>query len=437
MVAPANYFLSFVGAAILFSYGGVAIQSEHDLSLHRHNETAKKLIRSHLAHAHAHFHILFVTDCSAHQRWMAFNVFSSAQHAGQQDPITWLRSDCKASRAHDDGKAAAALYTHAKVVDIAAGKNGQDFNLGFGVPRALKTFLETSNTVSNDTVLALIEADMIFLSPLRVDNFKAQGLPMAGRKLIEKSNSPVSSKVGSAAHYLCCDDLGPPYILSVRDWHELIPLWTQAGEGKGWGADQVAFAEATHKAGIEFNVFDHLMVSAPSTTDEGWKLVEDALSTPAGDVCATKKFGMQPGVSHLPTFMHVVQPWTFNGGSSESWGFSKYQVPPGWKRAQQTDGILECGMPMFAEPPTSLLASAMDQTQKVNGWVVCTVLHSLNSMLLKYKQATCSKGFNQAMALKMKVPLEWTNLLLDGAIEGAPAGTDIEWLKRCAEGPDC
>jgi len=305
------------------------------------------------------------------------------------------------------------------------------------VPRALKTFLETSNTVSNDTVLALIEADMIFLSPLRVDNFKAQGLPMAGRKLIEKSNSPVSSKVGSAAHYLCCDDLGPPYILSVRDWHELIPLWTQAGEGKGWGADQVAFAEATHKAGIEFNVFDHLMVSAPSTTDEGWKLVEDALSTPAGDVCATKKFGMQPGVSHLPTFMHVVQPWTFNGGSSESWGFSKYQVPPGWKRAQQTDGILECGMPMFAEPPTSLLASAMDQTQKVNGWVVCTVLHSLNSMLLKYKQATCSKGFNQAMALKMKVPLEWTNLLLDAAIEGAPTGTDIAWLKRCAEGPDC
>jgi len=65
-------------------------------------------------------------------------------------------------------------------VDIAAGKNGQDFNLGFGVPRAFKTFLETSNTVSNDTVLALIEADMIFFVAAASRQLQGSG-PAHGR----------------------------------------------------------------------------------------------------------------------------------------------------------------------------------------------------------------------------------------------------------------
>jgi len=381
---------------------------------------------------------LFITDCSAHQRWMAFNVFNSARQAGQKDPITWLRSDCKVTGGHDDHKIATALYENAHIVNINGGSEGKSFTLGFGIPRALHAYLATPNSVSNDTVLALIEADMIFLSQLRVDNLRTNGLPMPDRQLIQKSGSFIGPKVGVAAHYLCCDNLGPPYILAAGDWRALIPFWSQVREGKGWGADQIVFAQAARKAGIHFNVFDHFMVSSPDTTDAGWSLVKDALRKPAGDVCATKKFGLQPGLSHLPTFMHVVRQWIFKDNASETWGFSKYQVPPGYHHHEKTNGILECGMPLLAEPPTSALGtSEADKAEKIEGWAFCTIVHSVNSMLLNYKELTCPQGFNKVPALKMSVPLKWTNILLEGGLDGAPPGTDLAVMKRCAEIPDC
>jgi len=398
-----------------------------------HKVLTQNVVASEDSHQQTDLHLLFVTDCSAHQRWMAFNVFNSAREVGQNDPITWLRSGCKSEASRQDLDAVAALYPHGHLMDLNGGKSGSDFNLGFGVPKALQIFLDTSNSIANHTVLALIEADMIFLSRLRIDDLSTAGLPWE----VHTSNSFLSENTGVSAHYLCCDGLGPPYILPVQGWRKLTPLWNKAGAGKGWGADQEAIAEAAKEAAINFNIFDHFMVSSPSTTPAGWGLVEEALQSPAGDVCATKKAGVQPGLRGLPTFMHVVEPWTLETKLG-SWGFSKYQVPPGWKRPQQTDGVLECGMPLFAEPPTSLLTGhGITDAGKLSGWVICTVVHSLNSMLVNYKKQVCPSGFNSARALKMNVPLKWTNHLLEGAVESAPNGTDIEWMERCAQIPDC
>jgi len=438
MASTRRAFTHCVGVLVIFAQISLGLQCDQTFLANCNNAHSQMLESRSTPRSTADLHLLFVTDCSAHQRWMAFNAFNSAGKAGQQGPITWLRSDCETTstpaRRLDDSKTATTLYANARIVDISGGSSGSNFNLGFGVPRALHQFLQTAGSLSNETVLALVEADMIFLSQLRMDNLKTQGLPMPNRQLIEKSGSFISPKVGVAAHYLCCDDLGPPYVLAVKDWRDLVPLWIRSGVGKGWGADQVVFAEAARAAGIHFNVFDHFMVSALSTTPAGWTLVQEALSTPAGDACATKKFGVQPGVSRLPTFMHVVKPWAFSSSDSESWGFSKYQVPPGYGHHPKEDGMLTCDMPIFAEPPSSLLGTnPADKKEKLDGWAVCTIVHSLNSMLLNYKEATCPKGFNKATALKMTVPLNWTNILLDSAMERAPHGINMTWVKSCVD----
>lgn len=395
--------------------------------------------------------IIFVTDCSEHQRWLAYNVFSSAGQVGQDDPITWVRAGCDpeiAERGGRDLDVAAKIYPKARLFDVS-GYWGKNFNTGGGVPGAMHRFLEAQQGLTNATTVALVEGDMIFLQKLRYDDedLNTRGREMKGRSLVRsESGTLVGGKVGLAAHYDCCNDIGPPYLLSAQGWRDVTPVWNAKFQTSGWGGDQVALGQASIETGVDWNVYDHLMVSSYNK-QPAWEMVEDALSVPEGDVCATKQVGMHPDLAKrnkdLPNFMHVVVPW-----SLETWGFSKYQVPPGWQMKTKTDGILQCAMPMFAEPPSDLLqgagytskeeagSTAKSDGDRRSGWAVCTILHSLNTMLANYKKVACD-SFNEVKGLKMIVPLAWRNELLEGAYQGAPAGTDHEWLRMCATQPAC
>lgn len=378
---------------------------------------------------------------------MAFDVFNSAGKVGQEGTITWVRSGCAGDKTEKDLKIAKALYADALIEDVG-GKDMDNFNLGFGVPKAVTSYFDAHQEFSNQTVLALIEADFMFLSKLSVDDLETNGIPMNGGSLIQHEGAVVGGLVGAAQHYQCCDNLGPPYIFSVESWREISPRWSHmAATSDGWGEDQKALAQSVSEAGVQMNVFDHFMVSDVHVSGEAWSLVDGAVdhalqrsSPPGGDVCATGNFMQLPDGPRLPTFMHMVRPWsvTESGDSQKAWGFSKYQMPPGWKMETSTDGMLECGMPLMAVPPANLLQTASFDARE--RWAVCTIFHGLNSMLTNYKQEACPNGSNEAKAFKMKVPLEWTNELLHGAEEAAPAGTDLDWMRRCAgpeTGPHC
>jgi len=312
---------------------------------------------------------------------------------------------------------------------VNKGKAGDDFVLQMGVPNAMGSFLNSSAAPHDDQVLAFIDVDMIFQSPLRLDDLERTGVLMEHGKVRKtKQGSFVGDKIGVAAHYLCCDNLGSPFIMTVRDWRILVPAWKFQRQDGGWGVDQVAFAVAAKKTGMHFNVFDHLMTSSLDTMPAAWDIVRAALRQDSGNVCLTRQFGVHGGVSRLPIFLHVVKPWVQKDADGKDWGFSKYQVPPGFKRQTNTDGIMECEYPFFAEPPPSLIQR--NQQDAVNGWVLCTIIHSLNSMLLDYKKLTCPQGFNWARALKMDVPLAWTNSLLAGFDSGLNA-SKANWIKRC------
>lgn len=397
------------------------------------------------------FRIAFVTDCSAHQRWMAFQIFNSARSVGQQEPIIWLRMACtkeKLKRWENDMEVASVLYQQAEILDIN-GASGEDFNLGGGVPSTLATWFSTDSSLRNDTVIALIEGDFFFLERFRIDDLHSKGKRFEPKQHQYDIRAGIKENRGVAAYWQCCDGFGPPYVLSVGGWRMLMPEWQsqmnkEMQGGTGWGADQVCFGRAVKFLRMQFNLYTHFSVTE-FDVQEGWDLVRHALMRPSMDVCSTKRVGEQSTSGALPSFLHIVRPWTVGANDSEAmdseamdsgaWGFSKYQVPPGWKKAETTDGILECDMPLFAEPPATLLQDF--PSEYLSAWALCVVHSRLNEMLLTYKENVCKSGFNSAKALKMSVPLNWTNRLLPGAEEGVLNKKRITWMERCAEEPEC
>jgi len=124
-------------------------------------------------------YIIFVTDCSVYQRWFAFSVWNSARIAGQTSPITWIRTGCKPGQRDNDKATAVELYPRADIIDMLPndGKSGHTFVLEMVVPIAMTQYLNTSRAPRDDEVLAFIDADMIFLSPLRLDDLETRGIP--------------------------------------------------------------------------------------------------------------------------------------------------------------------------------------------------------------------------------------------------------------------
>jgi len=259
------------------------------------------------------------------------------------------------------------------------------------------------------------------------------------------SRSFVQGRVGVAQHYLCCEGIGAPYLLSAEAWRALTAEWenlrhSSDGKDKGWGSEQIAFSTAAMNVGVKFNIFDHFMVSVPeiSAAGEGIGWVKNAfVDRGLGNTCATGLVGEASladtniEANPMPTFLHVVRPW---GIKRLGWLYSKYQIPPGWSKSDDTDGILECSMPLMAEPPQNLAQLAETESEKLNAWGLCTITHSLNTMLQKFKSAKCQAGFNEARALKWKGA--WLNEILPGGTDGIPASS-MSWVQACAENCSC
>lgn len=169
----------------------------------------------------------------------------------------------------------------------------------------------------------------------------------------------VRDLVGAAQYYMCCRDLGVPYILTYKAWRVLAPKWMswlQEHYTGGYQDEQGAFGEAAHAVGVKFNIFKHFMISDPDgQTSEAWPHVNEIIEQRDGDVCNSGIPGERRGLGAMPTFLHLVRPWVVR---SRDWGISKYQMPPGWSRATKSDGILECNMAMLAPPPQDLLMKA-------------------------------------------------------------------------------
>lgn len=333
------------------------------------------------------------------------------------------------------------LYPKASVVDIA----GWDYEVEepeaevlWIKPLALEAFMK-STEFPDDAVVAMLDADFIFLSKLRLDNLADHSIrsitTLDPQSHIASGPPAVRDLNGIAAHYLCCNDIGVPYILTAKAWRKLLPEWSRMRlhkNGGGWSAEQAAFGHAAKNVGVSFRVFDHFMVStleSPGAEAEGWKWVKEALTTPQGDVCKIKS--AHETTNKLPIFFHWNQVVKF----SDDWRISKYQVPPGWKKAEGA-GILDCEMSLLVEPPANLIQVARSEKDKLSAWSYCTIVHSLNSMLTDFKEANCPKPYNDMTLLKVGVG--WINKFDPKTEVAAKAkGMNFTFMQACGEQYRC
>jgi len=403
-------------------------------------------------------HIAFVTDCTSHQAWMAATLLHSANKVGQTDPITWMRWGCntekykgKAVKSTDQQALMRKLYPNANVWDLEGFEDSQlRGDVSWIKPLSFKAFFDSNTYVDDDLVLAMLDADFIFMSKLRVDDLKERSIKTKnGLRTHHDSKPVVQGLVAVAQQYMCCDGLGAPYMMSAQAWRKMLPGWAdqRLSAGKNWGAEQEAFSSSARKAGISFHIFDHFMVSDITTRNEhseGWSWVKDAIKNNESDTCKTKV--THETTSKLPTFFHVVRPWQDSLSTKHpAWQFSKYQVPPGWQRSE-AEGITDCEMPLFAEPPEDMMLAKTDEGDKLSSWGLCTIIHSLNDMLIDLKKAKCTKGYRGAPGhgkgwndiKAFKVEKDWRNIVFDSAqSEAETKGMSFDFMKECGEHYKC
>lgn len=397
------------------------------------------------------FHIITITDCSVHQKWMVHTFFSSAHAVGQDDPMTWVRANCpeQKNQTHDEERLLRSLYPKAELIDVQV--KGPMPDKSWIKPAAMQAFIDSKRGVPEETMVALTDPDMIFLTKFRTHDLANRSIPAHDNTKLSKGFSLdptrdqpfVHGLVGVAQHYLCCEGIGAPYVLTAEAWRALTLEWEKlrlasGGKEMGWGSEQNAFSIAAMNAGVKFHIYDHFMVSVPDShaPGEGNGWVASMIQRGLGNTCATGLVGEaslldKSDANPMPTFLHVVRPW---GIQRMGWMYSKYQVPPGWSKSEDTDGILECSMPLLAEPPHNFELLAQGETEKLNAWGLCTITHSLNTMLRKFKTARCGVGFNSAPALKYKDA--WLNEILPGGTDAVPDAGKA-WVKNCANHCSC
>jgi len=195
--------------------------------------------------------------------------------------------------------------------------------------------------------------------------------------------------------------VGPPYLATARDMHQIAIKWSEFApkvldEYPNLLAEMYAFCIAAAHLELPHQLATSLMVSyLPNGSDdsgEGWKLVDGVddselcLSTPT----PPSSLRSVP----LPSVLHFCQVMKLG-----KWAFGKRRVP---------HDVFSCDAPLAKEPPSDL-ATRYDYTidgdgkhQKLpsvyavkrSAFMVCTLTRALNEAALFYQEHNCAKPKN-------------------------------------------
>jgi len=443
---------------------------------------AAKFQREQNAHDEA-IHILFSTDCSVFQDWQALVLFHSAHQVGQLGHITRIASGC-------DAKAQFELVTlYARLWPVSRTDGWvysvhfpSDFKAEvakaykpFGVqhwlqvnahPALTKTSIHSRSSsgdgsktthplVGNDTIIALIEPDFLFLRPLTVrlgknpaslyppeytthqqtempdyvqkgnpvgQSVHALGSPWAGPENRQKSKKSLRGREGEDHYfdveYICgkasaCSTVtvkeaakwyavGPPYIVHIDDFRQIVDAWVlmvpkiQSGSGSGL-PNRIAVVHAYNMAAAHLQlphttVLQHLITHVDYSDSEGWKWI-DMLGD---DVC-------QPPTENL----HDAEKKIFYPMSTlpsllhyhQYYGIGEY----GFYKHKFETKYFQCNSPLLVEPPIDIGKTRVVQkargavkvseiNARRNSFMLCTISRVVNDAILDVKVRSCHGG---------------------------------------------
>ncbi|CAN0037703.1 unnamed protein product [Scytosiphon promiscuus] len=374
-------------------------------------------------------HVVFSTDCSPYQNYQAIMLFHSAEMVGQRGPVTRVASGCTDEEMAElrelMEKQPERFRVHFTPDYSLDPETGESF-MFYNKPNGMAHFLKNADPPVQEAVIALVDPDMIFMSPLTphvgdsskmlwhspkhengpewvvegapVGQYYGLGgswttwrdLPEIIQILGEGSPAGQVSQIDAAANY----PVGPPYLMHPRDWARVLDLWVALSPRVYKGhpgilAEMYGFCLAAAHLQLRHRVAYGLMVSDSRMFEkEGWTLV-DVLGTEACDASSVDhRRGSLPPVVHYCQMYRV---------GTYMWG----------KRHQSHHNFFACDSDSLQLPPANYLRGPMGTTrvhpnrgvsdpERVEesvgvrqGYAMCAVLRAMNEALVSYKERYC------------------------------------------------
>ncbi|CAM9107188.1 unnamed protein product, partial [Phaeothamnion confervicola] len=294
----------------------------------------------------------------------------------------------------------------------------------YNKPFALRHFLQHASPLVNETTIALLDPDMVLLSPVTpytgpsevmfstghpVDEVRGdeiywvtRGYPVAQAYMyggkwalwpdlseIVPANSPALglSEAYAAKHYA----VGPPLLAHSYDWLLLADKWAELVPGvlerhPGLLSEMQAFSIAAAHLRLPATQARSYMVSDAKveTGAEGWELVEGMAPL---DVCRSPTRLVASG-RRLPNVLHYCQ--MYRAG-----------VYMFGKRREELHDVFRCGGPLLLEPPRHAaklkvrvhpgprVETVAAATATRNAFGVCVATKAVNEAIADYRQRYC------------------------------------------------
>lgn len=400
-------------------------------------------------------HIIFSTDCKPFMDYQTLVLFHSAVLAGHRGPVTRIVSGCKDSKESFLKSLYAKLYPKYHVhftPDFAYDPVKKVRYVYFNKPYGLKHWLEHADPpVGADTIVCLLDPDMILLRPITPEIRGLEGLdpkiPVA--ELFDRvtRGKPAAAVYGLGAPWtteggkyfrkrdICPPgspclttttefgerhfSVGPPYMVHRDDMLRIADSWSRFAKPVHSQypellAEMYAYSiAAAHESLPHLQVSTYMVSNIHMDNEEGWQLV-DALS----DVCETPQGTIfQPG-RPLPLVLHHCQ--NYRAGLM------------GWaKRRPELLGIFSCDSGLLLEPPSDLgfldwkmkegkvifalitsnlrMIYAIQRTTKPrkqikrNAFMICVTHRMVNAAATYYKQMMCTdREANYSKVIKLE-----------------------------------
>lgn len=376
------------------------------------------------------YHLIFSTDCSSFQHWQSYLMFHSAYTVKQPGHVTRIASGCsdeegeKAMKWHKEHVEATMgsqfhlhLTPHFSKVKNDRGESVGDYKF-FNKPFGLKHWLEHGEGMgydtndptkmkNEDTIVILIDPDMILLRPITGDFSNDRDVIISKRrqktrKFKVEHGSPFAQTYGlgtqwrtfnldeiagenSPAKDVSRDDgglfypVGPPYLATARDMHSIAEKWTEFvprvhKEYPHLLAEMYAFCIAAAHLKLPHQLVDSLMISNSGAGGEGWPFVKDLPAEETCGIAARPDHDKYP----VPSVIHYCQRYFI--GDKYFFG----------KRAMDKE-FFNCGKPLMVMPPDDV-ASKYDwgkapggekkdyssDKSKYESFMVCGVTSAMN-----------------------------------------------------------
>lgn len=377
-------------------------------------------------------HLVFSTGCTQRNSdILALNLQKSAINVGHQASITRLIAGCTDQQKleHLERISLHPNYNLHFTPDFSKQKqeNKTDSYTPYNKPFSVRHWLQNTKTPIREKIIALVDADFIFLKPLvvnsedpvryvgsrvNVTNRVERGVGVAQNwrnymgpgywggqrkklaKLCEDKKCWDVTADEATEHYSAT---GPPYIMHIDDMRAFADDYCQFTRearviDKGWMVEMYGFAVAAANNGIKFTLLTDIGITSPKMAKhdrEYWTFVDKLDQNP----CA-KHYEVSEA---SPVGLHLCQKY-----EQDESIFYKYAIPK---------KLLACDSMLFQPPDMSLWSSQTDVKAMGRAWTECTAFRAINSMLVEYKKKACPNGYNSHAAFVLSATSGTKNAL--------------------------